>query len=45
MDLILLAVPFFFVLIAVELVADRVRGQRNFTLADSINSLDRKSVV
>ncbi|ERT19725.1 membrane protein, partial [Pseudomonas putida SJ3] len=39
MDLILLAVPFFFVLIAVELVADRVRGQRNFTLADSINSL------
>ncbi len=39
MDLILLAVPFFFVLIAVELVANRVRGQRNFTLADSINSL------
>ncbi|UPL06162.1 Fatty acid hydroxylase superfamily protein [Pseudomonas sp. IsoF] len=39
MDLILLAVPFFFVLIAAELVADRVRGQRNFTLADSINSL------
>ncbi|SUD66490.1 fatty acid hydroxylase [Pseudomonas putida] len=39
MDLILLAVPFFFVLIAVELVADHVRGQRNFTLADSINSL------
>ncbi len=39
MDLILLAVPFFFVLIAVELVADRVRGQRNYTLADSINSL------
>lgn len=39
MDLILLAVPFFFVLIAVELAADRVRGQRNYTLADSINSL------
>lgn len=39
MDLILLAVPFFFVLIAVELVADLVRGQRNFTVADSINSL------
>ncbi|WP_020192434.1 sterol desaturase family protein, partial [Pseudomonas putida] len=39
MDLILLAVPFFVVLIAVELVADRVRGQHNFTLADSINSL------
>lgn len=39
MDLILLAVPFFFVLIAVELLADRVRGQRNYRLADSINSL------
>jgi len=39
MDLILLAVPFFFVLIAVELVADRLRGQRNYRLADSINSL------
>lgn len=39
MDLILLAVPFFFVLIAVELAADRLRGQRNFTLADSVNSL------
>ncbi|ANY89996.1 Fatty acid hydroxylase superfamily protein [Pseudomonas putida] len=39
MDLILLAVPFFFVLIAVELVADRVRGQRNYRLADAINSL------
>jgi hypothetical protein len=34
MDLILLAVPLFFVLIAVELVADRVRGQRNYRLAD-----------
>lgn len=39
MDLILLAVPFFFVLIVVELVADRVRGQRNYRLADAINSL------
>lgn len=39
MDLILLAVPFFFVLIAVELIADRVRGRRNYQLADSINSL------
>lgn len=39
MDLILLAVPFFFVLIALELVADRVRGQRNYQLADAINSL------
>lgn len=39
MDLILLAVPFFFVLIAVELIADHVRGQRNYRLADAINSL------
>lgn len=39
MDLILLAVPFFFLLIALELLADRVRQQSNFTLADSINSL------
>lgn len=28
-----------FVLIAVELIADRVRGQRNYRLADAINSL------
>jgi sterol desaturase/sphingolipid hydroxylase (fatty acid hydroxylase superfamily) len=39
MDLVLLAVPLFFVLIAVELAADRLRGQRNYRLADSINSL------
>jgi len=39
MDFILLAVPFFFVLIAVELLADRWRGQRNYRLADAINSL------
>jgi len=39
MDLILLGVPFFFVLIAVELLADRVRGQHNYRLADAINSL------
>ncbi|OLS63182.1 hypothetical protein PSEMO_18880 [Pseudomonas putida] len=39
MDFILLAVPFFFVLIAVELLADRWRGQRNYRLADTVNSL------
>lgn len=39
MDLILLAVPFFFVLIVVELIADRLRGMRTYRLADAINSL------
>lgn len=39
MDFILLAVPFFFVLIAVELLADRWRGVRNYRLADAVNSL------
>ncbi|PWB32720.1 hypothetical protein DCO48_12685 [Pseudomonas sp. SDI] len=39
MDFILLAVPFFFVLIAVELLADRWRGQRNYRVADAVNSL------
>ena len=39
MDFILYAVPFFFVLIAVELLADCWRGQRNYRLADAINSL------
>jgi len=39
MDFILLAVPFFFVLIAVELLADRWRGMRNYRLADTVNSL------
>jgi sterol desaturase/sphingolipid hydroxylase (fatty acid hydroxylase superfamily) len=39
MDFILYAVPFFFVLIAVELLADRWRGQRNYRVADAINSL------
>lgn len=39
MNLILLAVPFFFLLIALELVADRVRGVSTYRLADSLNSL------
>lgn len=39
MDFILLAVPFFFVLIAVELLADRWRGMRTYRLADAVNSL------
>ncbi|MGC1329880.1 sterol desaturase family protein [Pseudomonas sp.] len=39
MDLILYAVPFFFVLIAVELLADRWRGMRSYRLADAVNSL------
>src|SRR5690606_30180970 len=39
MNLILLAVPFFFLLIALELLADRVRGMSTYRLADSLNSL------
>jgi alkylglycerol monooxygenase len=39
MDFILYAVPFFFVLIAVELLADRWRKVRNYRVADAINSL------
>ncbi len=39
MDLILYAVPFFFVLIAIELLADRWRGMHSYRLADAINSL------
>ncbi len=39
MDFILYAVPFFFVLIAVELLADRWRGTRNYRVADTVNSL------
>jgi len=39
MDLILYAVPFFFLLIALELLADRWRGRRSYSLADAINSL------
>ncbi|MDD0842297.1 sterol desaturase family protein [Pseudomonas sp. Gutcm_11s] len=39
MNLILLAVPFFFLLIAAELIADRVRGVSTYRLADALNSL------
>ncbi|MFY0728422.1 sterol desaturase family protein [Pseudomonas sp. NFX15] len=39
MDFILYAVPFFFVLIAIELLADRWRGVRNYRVADAINSI------
>ena len=39
MKLILYAVPFFFVLIAVELLADRWRGMRTYRLADTVSSL------
>lgn len=39
MDFILYAVPFFFVLIALELLADHWRGMRNYRVADAINSL------
>ena len=51
MKLILYAVPFFFVLIAVELLADRWRGMRTFVaIADQggftrAGEQDRKSVV
>ncbi|HBP49566.1 sterol desaturase family protein [Pseudomonas sp.] len=39
MKLILYAVPFFFVLIAVELLADRWRAMHTYRLADTISSL------
>jgi sterol desaturase/sphingolipid hydroxylase (fatty acid hydroxylase superfamily) len=39
MNYVLYAVPFFFLLIALELVADRWRGMRTYRLADAINSL------
>jgi sterol desaturase/sphingolipid hydroxylase (fatty acid hydroxylase superfamily) len=39
MNFILYAVPFFFVLIAVELLADHWRGVSHYRLADAINSL------
>ena len=39
MDFILYAVPFFFPLIAVELLADRWRGVSHYRVADAINSL------
>ena len=39
MDLILLAVPFFFLLIGIELIAEKVRGTNYYRLNDSITSL------
>ncbi|PMY47184.1 MULTISPECIES: sterol desaturase family protein [Pseudomonas] len=39
MNFILYAVPFFFVLIALELLVDRWRGVNNYRVADAINSL------
>lgn len=39
MNFILYAVPFFFVLIVAELIADRWRGVSNYRLADAVNSI------
>ncbi|MGE8503120.1 MAG: sterol desaturase family protein [Pseudomonas sp.] len=39
MNYILYAVPFFFLLIGLELLADRWRGMRTYRLADALNSL------
>ena len=39
MNYVLYAIPFFFLLIALELLADRWRGISTYRLADSINSL------
>lgn len=39
MNFILYAVPFFFVLMAAELIADRWRGVSNYRLADAVNSI------
>jgi sterol desaturase/sphingolipid hydroxylase (fatty acid hydroxylase superfamily) len=39
MDYVLYAVPFFFLLIGVELLADRWRGRHSYRLADALNSL------
>jgi len=39
MDYVLYAVPFFFLLIGLELLADRWRGMHTYRLADAINSL------
>ena len=39
MDIILYAVPFFFALIAVELIADRVKATHHYRLSDSLTSL------
>lgn len=39
MNYVLYAVPFFFLLIGLELLADRWRGVRSYRLADALNSL------
>ena len=39
MNYVLYAIPFFFLLIALELGADYWRGVRTYRLADAINSL------
>ncbi|MGG2399232.1 sterol desaturase family protein [Pseudomonas sp. SH1-B] len=39
MNYVLYAVPFFFLLIGLELLADRWRGMRSYRLADALNSL------
>lgn len=39
MDYVLYAVPFFFLLIGLELLADRWRGMHTYRLADALNSL------
>ncbi|OOV97438.1 sterol desaturase family protein [Pseudomonas sp. MF4836] len=39
MNFILYAVPFFFVLIVVELLVDRWRGVNNYRVADAVNSI------
>ena len=39
MAFVLYAVPFFFLLIGLELLADRWRGMRTYRLADALNSL------
>mgnify|MGYP002714520603 FL=1 len=39
MNYVLYAVPFFFLLIGLELLADRWRGMRTYRLADALNSL------
>ncbi|MDH4584149.1 sterol desaturase family protein [Pseudomonas sp. BN415] len=39
MNYVLYAVPFFFLLIGIELIADRWRGMNNYRTADALNSL------
>ncbi|MDA8481569.1 sterol desaturase family protein [Pseudomonas resinovorans] len=39
MNYVLYAVPFFFLLIGIELIADRLRGKSSYRAADALNSL------